>query len=72
MLTKQKRYEQTEKGREARRRATVNYEAKFVEWKTRLEPDMSTALEQKMPKGMSRSAFVKKSFKNTLTNELGT
>jgi hypothetical protein len=66
MLTKQKRYEQTEKGKKARRRATANYEAKFVEWKTRLEPDVSAALEQKMPKGMSRSIFVKKIFQEYL------
>lgn len=66
MPTKQERYEQTEKGRKARRRAIANYDAKFIEWKARLEPEMSEALERAKPDGVSRSAFVKKIFQEYL------
>ena len=35
LITKQKRYERTPKGKQARGRATANYDAQFIEWKTR-------------------------------------
>ena len=67
-ITKQKRYERTLKGKQARDRATANYDAKFIEWKTRLEPEMSAALEQAKPDELSRSAFMKKIFQEYLDN----
>jgi len=66
LITKQKRYERTLKGKQARDRATANYDAKFIEWKTRLEPEMSEALEQAKPNELSRSAFIKKIFQKYL------
>lgn len=68
MQTKQDRYERTAKGRIARHRAVANYEAKFIEWKSRLEPDMSDALDRAKPEDMSRSAFAKKIFREYLDN----
>ena len=65
-ITKQKRYERTPKGKQARDRATANYDAKFIEWKTRLKPEMSAALEQAKPNELSRSAFMKKIFQEYL------
>ena len=65
-LTKQKRYERTPKGRLARIRATKTYDAKFVEWKARLEPEMSAALEQAKPDELSRSAFLRQIFREYL------
>ena len=59
-ITKQKRYERTPKGKQARGRATANYDAKFIEWKTRLEPEMSATLERVKPDELSRSGFMKK------------
>ena len=66
LITKQKRYERTPKGKQARGRATANYDAKFIEWKTRLEPEMSEALEQAKPDELSRSGFIKKIFQEYL------
>ena len=68
-ITKQKRYEQTPKGKQARGRATANYDAKFIEWKTRLEPEMSAALERVKPDELSRSAFMKKIFQEYLDSQ---
>jgi len=69
MLTKQERYAVTKKGKVARRRAVANYQTKFVDWKARLEPEMSDALDRAKPEGVSRSAFAKEIFQKYLDQE---
>ena len=69
LITKQKRYERTPKGKQARGRATANYDAKFIEWKTRLEPEMSEALERVKPDELSRSGFMRQIFQKYLDSQ---
>lgn len=68
MKTKQRRYEETEKGKEARRRALAAYRAKLVKWEAMLSPEMSEALEARKPEGMSKQAFIKKIFQGYIDN----
>lgn len=65
MATSQSKYEQTEKGKAARRKATENYQSKKVMVKAYFEPDVYAALQAKYP-GLSNSALVNQMAKESL------
>lgn len=65
MSGSQKKYEQTEKGKTARRRATENYQSKKVIIKVYFEPEVYAALQAKYP-GMSNSALINQLAKESL------
>lgn len=58
-MNKQKRYEQTEKGKAARQRAVATYKAKLVRWDCMIEPELSDSLMAKKPADMNKTAFMK-------------
>lgn len=66
MTTRQERYEQTPKGKEARQAAITNYRAKRVKWEVWLDEGMSEALETSIPDGVSRSDYMRKIFQKHL------
>ena len=68
METRQKRYEQTEKGRQARQTARIAHRLRRVKWEVWLDAEMSEELEASIPDGVSRSDFVRKIFKKHLDN----
>lgn len=65
MTDSQKKYEQTEKGKAARRKATENYQSKKVMVKAYFEPEVYAALQAKYPE-MSNSALVNQLAKESL------
>lgn len=66
MRTRQQKYELTEKGKVARKKAVATYKAKLVKWEAMLSPEMSDALEAQKPEEMSKQAFIKKIFQDYL------
>ena len=66
MATKQERYEQTPKGRQARHQAIATYRGKRVKWEVWLDAEMSEALEASIPDGASRSDHMRKIFQKYL------
>lgn len=68
METKQQRYEQTEKGKVARRKAVASYKSKLVKWEAMIEPELSDALLACKPDDVSKAAFIKSIFQGYLDN----
>ena len=68
METRQKRYEQTEKGRQARQTARIAHRLRRVKWEVWLDSEMSEKLEASIPDGVTRSDFVRKIFQKHLDN----
>ena len=66
MGTKQKRYEQTTKGRQARQTAIIAYRVRRVKWEVWLDREMSEELEDSIPDGVSRSDYTRKIFREYL------
>ena len=62
METKQKRYEQTAKGKRARQAANIAYRTRRVKWEVWLDREMSEELEILIPDGVSRSDYIRKIF----------
>ena len=67
-IASQKQYEQTEKGKAARKKATENYQSKKEIWKAYFAPEVSAALESAFP-GMSRNAILNKLAQQYLTGQ---
>jgi hypothetical protein len=67
MTTRQRKYEQTEKGKKARDKATQNYLAKKDVWKGYFDSSVTAALESHFP-GMSRNAILNKLVQEYLGN----
>jgi hypothetical protein len=65
-MNKQKRYEETEKGKEARSRAHANYKANHTTWTCHIQKPLSDAVLAKMPEGMTRTALLEKLFQQYL------
>ena len=66
MKTKQKRYEQTAKGKQARQTAIIAYRTRRVKWEVWLDREMSEELEASIPDGVSRSDYTRKIFREYL------
>ena len=66
MGTKQKRYEQTTKGKQARQTAIIAYRVRRVKWEVWLDREMSEELEDSIPDGVSRSDYTRKIFREYL------
>ena len=67
-MNKQQKYEQTEKGKQARRRAVKAYREKLVRWECNLSQELSNQLDAAKPEGMSKAAFVEYALKKLLDN----
>lgn len=67
METKQKRYEQTAKGKRARETANIAYRVRRVKWEVWLDREMSEELEGSIPDGVSRSDYIREIFRKHLT-----
>ena len=67
METKQKRYEQTAKGKQARQTANIAYRIRRVKWEVWLDREMSEELEASIPDGVNRSDYIREIFRKHLT-----
>ena len=66
METKQKRYEQTVKGKQARQTAIIAYRVRRVKWEVWLDREMSEELEASILDGVSRSDYMREIFRKHL------
>ena len=59
MTSKQQKYSQTENGKAKHVAAVRRYQAKFVQLKILVEPDLMDAINNSVPLGVSRQAYIK-------------
>jgi hypothetical protein len=65
-MNKQKRYEQTEKGKSARAKAVANYKAERSHWNCYIEQSLSDEVMAQKPDGMTKTDYLEMIFKEYL------
>jgi len=66
MENKQQKYLQTEKGKAAHNKAVKKYQAKKIQLKILIEPEMMEDINRSKPNGVSRQAYIKNIIQNHL------
>jgi phage terminase large subunit-like protein len=67
-MNKQKRYEQTEKGKIARAKAVAAYRAERSHWSCYVEQSLSDEVMALKPEGMTKTDYLEMIFKEYLQN----